>query len=122
MQKLISFALLTSSLVLNLSCATVPDVPACVKVSPGKGYCRTIISGKRQLVTDTELISAPDGKKYTWFDLEPRSVILPFWAWKEMKTFIIQSCKENEMGGCSEIKDWQRSVDDIDGWLAESYK
>lgn len=105
-----------------LSCASTPDPSVCVKMRPGAGYCTTALTGKRQFVDDVNLITAPDGKKYTWFELEPRSVMMPFWSWKEMKTFIIQNCKENPHPSCGQIPHWQRSVNDIDKWLEENYK
>jgi len=73
-------------------------------------------------VDDTNLIQAPDGKKYTWFELEPRSVIVPFWAWKELKVFIVQNCMEKKNPGCDKVPKWDQSVSDIDKWLLENYK
>jgi hypothetical protein len=93
-----------------------------VKLRPGAGYCRNALTDKRQFVDDVNLITAPDGKKYTWFELEPKSVILPFWAYKELKVFIIQNCKENPHPSCGNIPHWQRAVSDIDRWLEENYK
>lgn len=122
-QRLLSLKHLTALLILSLSgCASTPDPHVCVKVRPGAGYCRTALSGERMFVDDVNKITAPDGRKFTWFELEPRSVILPYWSWKEIKTFIIQNCKENPNPSCGNVPHWQRSVDDIDKWLEEAYR
>lgn len=122
MLRKISSRLSIGFFLLGASCASVPDPTGCVKLGPGRGYCTTAMSGKKQLVNDERKIKAPDGSEYTWFELEPRSIILPYWSWIEIKRFVIQNCKENPHPSCGEIANWQRTVDDIDNWLFESYK
>lgn len=67
------------------------------------------------MVTETSKLKLPDGKEYTWWELKPLMLQMPYTTWKEIKKFIIDVCKVNDM--CTEVTHWQRAVDDIDEWM-----
>lgn len=104
-----NFAIL-SALLLS-SCASVPDVPACVEISLNKGACVKIISGETFIVDDDHKFN-----DQTWWDMRPTMVQLPEQSWAEVKKFIIKICKKTNK--CQEqVKSWDRSVETIDANL-----
>jgi hypothetical protein len=115
--KKLSLLLLTS---LFLSCQTaqVPDSPICVELNVDRGFCRWTISDKKQIVDETHKIMLSDGKEYTWWELKPATLKMPYTTWAEIKKFIYTVCKENQT--CSTVTNWQQTVDDIDKWVNEN--
>ena len=102
---LISLGLLLNILV---SCATPPDVPACVEITPSKAWCTNTISDKEFYIDDTNKYNSK-----TYWELRPAMVHLPPDSWAKLKAYIIKMCKQhNQCQG--DIAKWERKITIID--------
>ena len=72
------------------SCASLPDVPACVELDINKGYCINTISDIEFAVTDKN-----NPLKEEWFELRPKMVMLPASSWAKIKAYILKQCERN---------------------------
>lgn len=107
MQNKKSLILLSCLLSLLHSCATPPDVAVCTRLNSTQGYCVNTISNVEGIVDDTHLLN---GK--TWVDIVIESVYVPVDSWKEIKKFIINTCKKHN--DCrKDISSWDRKLNSI---------
>jgi hypothetical protein len=99
---LLSFALLQA-------CATrLPDVPICVEVTMSRASCTKVISGESFEINDEKLF-----EKKSYWDLKPTMLLLPASSWRQIKTYIITSCKR--YGNCNdEVSSWDRILETIE--------
>lgn len=86
-----------------------PDVPVCTELSPTKGYCVKIVSGKDFEVTEDKPFN---GK--TWWEQKPTMVMVPVSSYKELRNWIIKICKKNEKQCQKEVASWDRTLEVID--------
>lgn len=116
LQRKSLWLLFASSLFLQISCSSVQklDVPICTEVSPLNAYCVNIISGKDFKVSDVEKLEGQ-----TWWEQRHRMVMVPPSSWVKIKAFIIEECKKNTK--CSELSNWERSINQIDSSLNNGY-
>ena len=100
---------------LLLSCSSIQkiDRPICVELNMAKGFCTTIISGKDQVVDETNLL---DGK--TWFEARNEMILVPIETWVALKTYIITECKRTKRCG-SDIQTWERSIQGVDSKIED---
>lgn len=88
-------------------CASVPDVPVCVKLTE-RAWCTYTISDK-EFYWDEE--NKFEGK--TFWEASPSLILVPPSSWAKIKSYIIQQCKVNE--NCSkDITSWERKLDKVD--------
>lgn len=107
----ISLLLLLGFLASACTSLKVPDDPVLVEISPRKAFAVWTVTDKSQYVDDFNLL---DGK--TYWDLRPTLVLLPPKTWKDIKVFIIDSCKM--LDTCQkDIAKWQKKIDSIDEQL-----
>lgn len=106
MRFALSFALATSLLA---GCATVPDVPVCVEMSPVKGFCTNTVSDKDYEIDEQHPVKLPgDEKAKTWWERRPYMLLIPATSWAELKAYIIKQCKRTD---CDQyIKSWDRKL------------
>lgn len=92
------------------SCSSIQkiDLPVCVGINMNKGFCTTIISGKDQIVDDSNLL---DGK--TWFETKHEMVLVPVKTWSALKTYLITECKRSNRCGRN-IQTWESSIQNLD--------
>lgn len=84
--------LIILSILILTSCAhNIPDEPVCLEVKPNTGYCTFTISPKFYFVRDEE-----------WRKLKSESLVMPIKSWKEIKTFILNVCKD--YGQCDAVE------------------
>ena len=88
------------------SCASLPDVPACVELDINRGYCINTISDREFLVSDK---NNPLGEE--WFDARPKMVMLPASSWASIKGYILKQCKRHN--DCN-LKSAEKKVGAID--------
>lgn len=78
------------SCLLNFSCSSIPDVPVCVQVNPGKAFCTYTIQDKDFFIDDNNLFEAQ-----TYWDIKPTMIQVPYKSWVELKKFILIQCKRS---------------------------
>ena len=101
--------LLACSCVFLASCAGAPpDVPVCVEINLSRGYCTKIMSGKSFDVDDDQKFSGQ-----TWWEMRATMIQMPATTWRELKKWIIKSCKNNSQCD-SKLANWERTVNTID--------
>lgn len=108
-------SLVSLNLLASTGCAglKVPDVPLCVEINPAKGNCVKIISGDTFDIDEENKF-----EEKTWWEIRPAMVQVPESSWREIKKFIITICKKTNQ--CQkEVKNWERSVKQIDTKLKE---
>lgn len=112
-----SLMLLALSLGLLLSgCATPPDGPVCVEMSPTSGHCFHTIKNIEQDVDATNLL---DGK--TWEQVNETGLIIPASYWGQLKAYLLKQCKKNN--DCNDgLGKWQAQADKIDAGLQPKEK
>lgn len=104
------FALLFALLISG--CASVPDVPICVELSPVKGFCTNTISDKDYDIDEQHPVQLPgDDKPKTWWARRPYMVLIPATSWAELKAYIIKQCKRNNCD--SYVKSWDRKINEL---------
>ena len=89
---------------LIVGCASAPDVPICVELTPAKSFCTNTISDKDFYISDTELF---EGK--TYWEIRPTMVLMPASSWAKIKAYIIKSCRQSKR--CS---NYDHKIDQID--------
>ncbi len=107
---------ISQSLLLSLllgGCATIPDVPVCVELSPVKGFCTNTVSDKDYVIDEQNPIKLPgDDEPKTWWQRRPFMVLVPVTSWKELKAYIIKQCKRTD---CDQyIKSWDRKITELE--------
>lgn len=102
MLRLNSFLIFALSLSLQISCASVPDVPVCTEIHMSKGFCTHTISNKEEFIEGD-----------AWWNIRYKMILLPPDSWAKIKAFVIKTCKKT--GQCDNgIADWERTVNTID--------
>ena len=101
------------------SCANLSsiDKPVCTEITPDRGYCVTIISGKGEYVDDVKKMKTFDanGKlvEMTWFEMKPTMVLVPIQTYAALKKYLIMNCKKSKR--CNDkIDSWDRSMEIIE--------
>jgi hypothetical protein len=108
---------LWSSLQLN-GCATPPDVPICLELSPTRGWCTNTLSDKEFYIDDENPYSFyPDQPKMTWWELRPTLLLVPSSSYAALKAYIIKTCRQQKCD--SKIGAWERRVERIDQRIDE---
>jgi hypothetical protein len=52
-------------------------------------------------------------QKLTWWEMRPHMIQMPASTWRELKKWIIKTCKNNDQ--CeSSVSNWERTVNSID--------
>lgn len=98
-------------------CATVPDVAICTEINMTKGWCTKTVSNEEFFIDDEHPYAFEEGAKpMTWWEIRPFMVLAPIPSWKEIKVYIIDTCKQNN--NCSTyISGWDRKIKDFDSTL-----
>ncbi len=106
-------------ILLLASCSSLNsiDKPVCTEITPDRGYCVTIISGKGQHVDDNIKLKTIDsnGKavEMTWFQMKPTMILVPVHTYAALKKYLIKNCKKSKK--CKEnIDSWDRSMEIIE--------
>lgn len=106
-------------LLIFVSCANLSliDKPVCTEITPDRGYCVTIISGKKEYIDDFKKMKTFDEKgnlvEMTWFEMKPTMVLVPVQTYAALKKYLIMNCKKSKR--CSEnIDSWDRSMEIIE--------
>lgn len=108
MLKKNSLLLLAFSLSWVSSCATPPDGPVCVELSPVRGYCIHTIKAEEQEVNETKLL---DGQ--TWKQVRETSLYVPAQYWGKLKAYLLKQCKKHK--DCkNDLGKWETQADKID--------
>lgn len=101
------------------SCANLSsiDKPVCTEITPDRGYCVTIISGKGEYVDDVNKMKTFDVKgklvEMTWFEMKPTMVLVPIQTYAALKKYLIMNCKKSKR--CNDkIDSWDRSMEIIE--------
>lgn len=113
MQKKNFARLLLPLLFLQTSCATLKDSPICKEITPDRGTCVHILSGKQYEVNE---INKLDGK--TWWEMRPLFIQVPSQTWADIKAFIIKTCKKYKNCG-EEVPSWDRTIQTVDDMAGE---
>ena len=90
------------------SCASTPNVPLCIPLSPSECYCTWTAEDKHLIVNDDTLLEGQ-----TCVDLRAKSILMPPNSWSKIKAFIIKVCKQNNQ--CTGVSDWESKIDLLDG-------
>ena len=90
------------------SCASTPNVPLCISLSPSECYCTWTAEDKHLIVNDDTTL---DGQ--TCVDLRSKSILMPTNSWTKIKAFIIKVCHQNNQ--CTGVSDWESKIDLLDG-------
>jgi len=98
------FVMLLISLFLSSCDPTVPNKPLCKELTPVRAYCVNTLEKTGFYWDDTELL---DGK--TYWEVRPKMLQVPPQTWKELKAYLIKSCKRQ--GGCKELEETLKSLD-----------
>lgn len=127
MQKKLSKMLFVISSFCLLSCTSVPNFRGCLEREMTKGYCCSAVSGRCQDVDDTHpllgedgkpIINKETGKPWTWWELRPFLVSIPFFDYAELKKYLIVNCKNNRQ--CDDrIASWDRTIQNMDEAIKE---
>lgn len=103
MQKNNLLMLYVLLLILNASCASVPDTIICAEVSLSKGVCTYTVSQKTITIDDEHLY-----ENQTWFDIRSKALTVPASSWAKLKAFMIKQCKVHK---CDvDISSWDRDL------------
>lgn len=107
---------ISQSLLLSLllsGCASIPDKPVCVELSPVKGFCTNTVSDKDFIIDETHPAVLEEGQKpQTWWEMRPFMVLVPVSSWKAFKEFIIKQCKRTN---CDQyIQAWERKTYELE--------
>ena len=107
-RHLFATSALLLSLIVSAGCATAPDVPVCVEITPSRGWCTYTISDKDFEISETK---KHEGK--TYWELRPTMLLVPASSWAKIKAFIIKTCKQH--GNCDQaVSSWDRKLNSID--------
>lgn len=120
-KKLLTARAILLSFLLS-SCASPPDVPICIPLSMGKGWCTYTISDKEFIVDNLTnginksgepcTLSIENKECFNWLSTEGSTVRVPAYSWAKIKAFIIKICKQhNECA--KDITSWTRKADRI---------
>jgi hypothetical protein len=112
------FALSLSLLIslLATSCASVPDVMICTEITMTKGFCTRTISDEEVIIDDAHPYTFEEGgKPMTWWELRVFMVLAPIPSWKEIKAYIIKTCKRDNCNAM--VKSWDRKIQGLDSHL-----
>lgn len=88
-----------------------------------KGTCIMSITGETfdvsdqanepMLDSDLKPLINPDTKKpYTWWDMRPTMIYIPYFGYAPLKKYIIIECKKNDCGG--QVESWDRTLNHVD--------
>jgi hypothetical protein len=73
-----------------------------------RAYCTKVISGESFEINDKDKF-----EKKSYWEMRPTMLLLPASSWRQIKTYIITSCKR--YGNCSdEVSSWDRILDTIE--------
>lgn len=115
---MIKFTLFLSLLAFGLSLAACasspPDSTVCTELDLNRAFCIKSVSGRAGYVDDVNKLYDEETKtEYTWWDLRPYTISMPYNDWKKLKIWIIQQCKLS--GRCEkEISSWERTLINLD--------
>lgn len=95
------------------SCASAPDVLICTEIHMTKGFCTKTISNEDVIIDDEHPYTFEPGEKpMTWWELRPYMILAPIPSWKEIKAYIIKSCRSNS--ACKGLAGWDRKIEELD--------
>lgn len=86
-----------------------------------RGWCITAVTGRGQYVDDKhplldgngKPVLSPEKKPYTWWDLRPLMVQIPYFDYVEIRKWITIQCRQS--GQCdSRISSWDRTLENLD--------
>lgn len=116
-----------SSFLLISACNSLPNFRGCLEREMTKGYCCSALSGRCQDVDDTHpllddkgapIINPETKKGWTWWELRPFLVSIPFFDYAELKKYLIINCKNNS--SCDDrIPSWDRTIGNMDEAIKE---
>lgn len=112
LKKSLSTALVSLFALALSGCASVPNGPVCVSLTPVRGYCIETLSEKEYPVDDVNLL---DGK--TWRELEMVSLRVPPGYWAQIKAYLLKQCRKNK--NCrGDLGKWETKADKVDQAMA----
>lgn len=107
---------LVSLSALAASCATPPDGPVCVGITPARGYCFHTLEEKEFPVDDEHLY---EGK--TWRQLDQDNLRIPPSYWAKLKGYMLKQCKKHK--DCDKnLGKWERQASKVDQAIGEAAK
>lgn len=117
--SLLYLLILVLSLAVVSCAATPPDFHACTELDMDRGFCIKAVSGKSGYVDDTKKIwDQVNDVEYSWWEIRPAMVMIPYFDYVELKKWIIQECKQTNQ--CDErISTWDRSLNNIDNVIKD---
>jgi hypothetical protein len=84
-----------------------------VELDIQRGWCTHTLTAREFHVDSENYYVTPDGERYSWWQMRPLMIHVPYQSWVEIKKYIIAECRRNKRCG-EKVSSWDRTIESID--------